>query len=64
MLKQVGLVQTLNCVQTGKNEVPVFIKTYKDTVQSRQVDGYEDILKNLDDDQKAVIMDAWLSKFN
>ena len=47
-------------------------------MQPRQVDGYEDILKNLDDDQKAVIMeageksiylgkgfmDAWLSKFN
>ena len=78
MLKQVGLVQTLNCVQTGKNEVPVFIKTYKDTVQSRQVDGYEDIIQNLNDDQKNVIMeaggksidlgkgfmDAWLSKFN
>ena len=65
-------------MQIGKNEIPVFIKTYKDIVQPRQVDSYEDIIQNLNDDQKNVIMeagktsidlgkgfmDAWLSEFN
>jgi hypothetical protein len=50
------------------------IKTYKKTGQPRQVDSYEDIIENLDDDQKNVIMEAgeksielaeeWVSKFN